>query len=413
MWCSRARGQTELSPGRRDSEVRGRGSDNPAGPRILYVDTYTVQGKEAQSIGGAGPVSSDAIGYGVTCSDAIVTGLRARGCELLVVRPRARGPATDGARLQAIHRTYSEIAQTLRRWQPDAVLLFHSFTVFATEIRRTMCDLGVRAPILGYTHGSHWDPSDSFRINRYPGLELADLANLAAMDRVFVVSEYMRATLAENLRRVSRGIADQIMAKVVTVGLPLNTDRIDREHTRKRSGVPTIVFNHAPVASKRPDIFVRVMEHVMPVLPVNVVLTRRFASGDFAAAEVARFAARFGHRVTLGNDMRIGDYYRSLWQSHIQVSTAEHESLGVATLEAMYTGNCCIVPSTGSYTEICGEATEALYDPGEEGLLKRLMFFLDDSQRRRALARRLRAQAERFGPDLVVAKIFSSVAEII
>jgi hypothetical protein len=52
--------------------------------------------------------------------------------------------------------------------------------------------------------------------------------------------------------------------------------------------------------------------------------------------------------VLLGNDMRLGDYYWALWMADIQVSTATHESLDVSTLEAMYTGNCCILPRLGS-----------------------------------------------------------------
>ena len=70
--------------------------------------------------------------------------------------------------------------------------------------------------------------------------------------------------------------------------------------------------------------------------------------------------------------MALDDYYRALWMSDLQVSTASHESLGVSTLEAMYTENCCILPRVGSYPEICGNHSEILYDFGEEALEERL-----------------------------------------
>src|SRR3954468_11605309 len=36
-------------------------------------------------------------------------------------------------------------------------------------------------PIIGYLHGSHWDPTDTYRSEAYPGLKWLDLANLMAL----------------------------------------------------------------------------------------------------------------------------------------------------------------------------------------------------------------------------------------
>lgn len=66
--------------------------------------------------------------------------------------------------------------------------------------------------------------------------------------------------------------------------------------------------------------------------------------------------------MTLGNDMPIDRYYQALWRGHIQVSTATHESLGVATLEARATNNYCLLPRIGSYSEIAEHDSTVFYD---------------------------------------------------
>ena len=54
------------------------------------------------------------------------------------------------------------------------VFCFHAFHTFPVEVRRMLLDLGLRVPIVGYTHGSHWDVTDTYRSDHYPGLALAD-----------------------------------------------------------------------------------------------------------------------------------------------------------------------------------------------------------------------------------------------
>ena len=162
--------------------------------RVLYLDGYTVPAGQAVPTGGA--PSSDAIGYGITASAAIRTGLRAAGFD--VVRPEIAVPDdTDErvARLRWLLSSYDGVLDVLSTSPPDVVFSFHAFSVFPAEIRRMLLDLGLELPLVGYTHGSHWDPTDTFRFQAYPRMELLDLANLHVLDRVFLVSDYLRATL--------------------------------------------------------------------------------------------------------------------------------------------------------------------------------------------------------------------------
>jgi glycosyltransferase involved in cell wall biosynthesis len=384
-------------------------------PRVLYLDAYTVARPDGRR------VSSDAIGYGISASGAIRRGLRDLGYDVALPPPdpAGRGPADADAaagggedRLEWILSCYRGTLAALRD-PPDAVFSFHVFAAFPTEVRRMALDLGLSVPMLGYTHGSHWDPSDSYRFEVYPGMELLDLANLDVLDRVLVVSRYMRTTLRTSVAALNEDVARRLDAKVAVVGLPLDVERIDACRPQRPAGRPTIVYNHAPVSSKNPDLFAEVMHRVLPRYDVGVLFTRRFAPGRAGCESVGRLAADFPGQVVLGNDLSLDDYYRALWDSELQVSTASHESLGMATLEAMYTGTCCVLPRLGSYPEVCDDHPDVLYELGADQLEERLCFLLDHPQRRREIGAQLRRLTERYHPGPVVAGIGRTLAEVL
>jgi glycosyltransferase involved in cell wall biosynthesis len=376
--------------------------------RVLYLDGYTVPDPKV------GVPSSDAIGYGITASSAIRDGLAARGLD--VVRPRLdlppTGPGGPDQRLSWILANYRGVLRELVEDPPDVIFCFHVFSVFPVEIRRMLLDLGLSIPIVGYTHGSHWDPTDTFRTETYPGMEVLDLANLHVLDRVLLVSEYMRTTLRATIGAFNTPLAEQIDAHAAVVGLPLAVDRMDACRSDRRFPRPTVVFNHAPVSSKNPELFARVMARVLPHYDVGVLITRDFAPGQPGGQAIAELAERFPGQVLLGRDMPLDEYFQALWAADLQVSTATHESLGVSTLEAMYTGNCCVLPRLGSYPEICDGHPDVLYEPGEEPLEERLRWFLEHPEHRRAVASELQRMADRFHPRAVVEKIAAAVRDV-
>ncbi|SNR72095.1 glycosyltransferase [Blastococcus mobilis] len=378
------------------------------GCRVLYLDGYTVPDPKA------GVPSSDAIGYGITASAAIRDGLAALGLD--VVRPRLdAAPADPGGpdhRLSWILANYRSVLRELVEDPPDVIFCFHIFSVFPVEIRRMLLDLGLSIPIVGYTHGSHWDPTDTFRFETYPGMEVLDLANLHVLDRVLLVSEYMRTTLRSTIGAFNAPLAEHVDAHAAVVGLPLAVDRIDACRTSRRFPRPTVVFNHAPVSSKNPELFARVMARVLPHQDVAVLITRDFAPWQPGGEAIAELAARFPEQVILGRDLPLDEYFAALWAADLQVSTATHESLGVSTLEAMYTGNCCILPRVGSYPEICDGHPDVLYEPGEGPLEERLRWFLEHPEDRRAVAFDLQRLSARFHPRVVVQKIAAEVLSL-
>jgi glycosyltransferase involved in cell wall biosynthesis len=381
---------------------------DPPRHRLLYLDSYTVPDPTK------GAPSSDAIGYGITASSVIRHGLPAHGFDVWhPPLPTITAHRHDEQRLSWILSNYRSVLTALVEDPPDVIFSFHIFTIFPAEIRRMLLDLGLSLPIVGYTHGSHWDPTDTFRLQAYPGMELVDLGNLHVLDRILLVSQYMRATLRTRIGAFNQALAQHLDAKAAVVGLPLDVDRINACRTGHRFPRTTVVFNHAPVASKNPDLFARVLTRVLPRYDVAVLFTRRFSRAQPGGQAIAELAETFPEQVILGHDMPLDEYYRALWAADLQVSTATHESLGVSTLEAMYTGNCCILPQLGSYPEICDGHPDVLYQLGEESLEERLRYFLEHPHQRRAVARQLQHMTTRHHPGAVVARIAAAIRDVL
>ncbi|MFQ5880073.1 MAG: glycosyltransferase [Dehalococcoidia bacterium] len=62
--------------------------------------------------------------------------------------------------------------------------------------------------------------------------------------------------------------------KMAVVGLPVNTHRLDAFYTEEKFSRPTIVFNHALIPSKAPEVFLDVAERILAKQEVDIVITR-------------------------------------------------------------------------------------------------------------------------------------------
>jgi glycosyltransferase involved in cell wall biosynthesis len=349
------------------------------------------------------------IGYGITASDAIVRGLENAG--LKVIRPlidmNAPGGQSDRAsRMRWVLSAYAVIADVLNACGVDFVFCFHSFSTFPAEIRRIATELGANVSLIGYTHGSHWDPSDGVRLESYPGLEMVDLANLCSLDYIFFDSSYFLRLVLGNIADFNDGLARRLARRALAVGLPLNVDLIDRFQTNESFGRTTVVFNHAPVAAKRPELFMKAAQIILSRYDCNVLITRHFAEDAPGAWALARLREVYGDRVILGENLNHEAYYRALWMASIQVSTAAHESLGVSTLEAMYTRNCCFAPMVGSYPDILAAERYCLYRDVDE-LVAKLSQVLDNLEMATEIGMHLAEEARRFEPNAIVAQIIA------
>jgi len=355
--------------------------------------------------------ASDAVGYGITAAEAIREALPRFGVELFSVRPRRRRwPDLERQRLAwLLDGQKALLSFDLSRF--DLIFIFHSFQHFPAEVRRILFDLKSPLPIVGYSHGSHWDPSDIFRTIHYPGMEVADLANLLCLDRVLLPSHYLRQVILANVGRWQPEVARQLGPKLAVVGLPINIRQLDAFYTTERFSRPTIVFNHALIPSKAPEVFLDMAEVVLQRHDVNVVITRH-AEDEAVARRLQEMRRRFADRFLVGETYSLPDYFRLLWKADFQVSTALHEGLGIATLEAMYTENCCLLPNRCSYPEITEGFQDVLYNSREE-LLDKIGYFLKNEAARRQAASELRRRSLRYAPEQVASRLYATFSELV
>ncbi len=370
--------------------------------RVLFFQGFTSPQMDYKA--------SDAIGYGITAAEAIIAGLSTRGVDVVSVKPPPResfGP--ERQRLSWILDGYRALLD-LDLQAFDLIFIFHSLHQFPAEVRRILFDLRISVPVIGYSHGSHWDPTDTFRFVHYPDMEVVDLANLLSLDRVLLPSEFAREVILGHVSAWQSEAARQLEDKLAVVGLPIDSHRLDACRTEEEFERPTIVFNHSLIPSKQPELFAEVAARALERHDVNVVVTRHVE--DEALEGLFReLQARFPERLIMGNTYPIDTYFRALWKADLQVSMATHEHLGIATLEAMYTHNCCLLPNRCSYPEITGGYEDVLYSSTVE-LEEKLDYYLENRSAREEAAATLHERSLRYTPEEVVPRLMAVFSEL-
>ncbi len=362
---------------------------------ILYLDSYTQTSTDSNA--------SYEVGYGITVNQAIKKHLVSLGHNL---RDLSSYGIQASSKLEWIHASY-DLLRSLPLDKFDVVFIFHCFNQFPSEVRRILLDRGYnQLKIVGYTHGSHWDPTDTFREIFYPGMRVTDLANLLCLDRILVVSHYFRKVLLKHISAFSQVAAAEIDQRIVVTGLPINTELIDTNRTQTKVDKVQIIFNHSPTPGKSPEVFFEIMEKILPQHDVRLVVTRQFYSDSPGSKQLQQLKASYGDQVILGNTMSIADYYQALWQSQIQVSTALHESFGISTVEAMYTHNCCILPARQSYPEITDNTN--LYR-SEQELIEMLNHYIKEQHKCHQMGEVMHQKSLKYTPEIVVRRISQAI----
>ncbi|MGH9214178.1 MAG: glycosyltransferase family 4 protein [Acidimicrobiales bacterium] len=375
--------------------------------RVLYVPMLSYAGPPYPR-----SVASAEIGFGRNSSGALVAALRSRGVTVDVVPRDPTFPAGGAVVANAWRASaYDEIIRTAGEHRPDVILVFHLFSQFASEIRRGLRDTGLDIPTAGFLHGSHWDWTDRFRQDRYPGLDLAELGNMAALDRIYCPSKYVQAQVFGQVSRANGRLGAELLARSRVVGIPYPADEIARV-TRPptlSAGRTRIVYNHALIPSKRPEMLAEFVSQLSARRPgqFELVLTRgpEDAWGDKVIATLDPAL------MWVAGTLSIADYHAVLRSSDVQVSTAEHEGLGVATLEAMAAGCCAVVPRVGAYPEIVA-TPETLYDGTVADLTDRVDALIGDPDRQAVLAQRQAAHVARWSPAAIADALAADLSDL-
>lgn len=372
--------------------------------RIAFLASFASRGQEERAF--------DAVGYGLAAADLIARGLLEHGIEVVRIEPRISGAAaqTERRRLEWIYACYRALLR-LRPERYDCLFVFDPFHHLPLEIRRIRHELKFSAPIVGYSEGYHWDPADAYPSRYYPGMQVADAANLLALDRVLVVTGHLREVLVESLERWQPVLAERILERVRVVGLPIDRESLDAARAEKRTARPTILFNHPLIPNMGPEVFLSAVEQALETHKARVVITSQPEDSD-TERRIDGLKRRFPGRIVVGGAGSSNEYFQTLWRSEIQVSTANYESFGGASVQAMYARNCCILPNRFGYREITGGFTETLYDSPEEFFTK-LDFLLGHPKARRRAGDRLHEASLHYTPERVIPRIAEVIKEAV
>lgn len=236
---------------------------------------------------------------------------------------------------------------------------------------------------------------------------LANWLSMAVAERVFVNSRSHLDDLAAALpalldRAPDRAHLDHLDAvlarcEVLPVGVDLTGLTPDGHEA---PAAPLIVWNQRWDHEKRP----RRLFRALRTLHDEGVPFRLALAGDNTRVdpqEFARIRADLGDRVVHVGALR-GDTYRALLRSgDVVVSCADHETFGVATVEAVAAGCVPLLPRRLSYPEIVADRWHdtVLYDDGT--LVDRLRSVLTDLPAARRAVGDLAPSMQRFDWSVV------------
>jgi glycosyltransferase involved in cell wall biosynthesis len=207
---------------------------------------------------------------------------------------------------------------------------------------------------------------------------------MAVADRVLVNSEAQLADLRRALPVLlgraldhdHRHRLDEVLARceVLPVGVDLDGIAPDGHPPPDE---PVVVWNHRWDHEKRPARLFGALHRLADEgVPFRLAL-----AGENLRVDPQEFDAirrRLGDRVVHVGRLDHGGYHRLLAASDVTVSTAEHETFGIAAVEAMAAGCVPLLPDRLSYPEIVPERWHPAVLYGEGELRDRLRSVLTD-----------------------------------
>jgi glycosyltransferase involved in cell wall biosynthesis len=293
------------------------------------------------------------------------------------------------------------VLDVVERHGPPDVLLVSDMVHLPALLGFLRRDVGDPAVAL-YLHENQLTHPTGPRDRPDESLALANWLSMAAADRVLVNSEAQLADLRAALpvllgRALDHGHdhrLDEVLARCEV--LPVGIDRAGiGPDGHPPPPDPLIVWNHRWDHEKRPGRLFRVLHG----LADDGVAFRLALAGENLRVDPQEFDAirsRLGDRVVHVGVLDRDDYHRLLAASDVTVSTAEHETFGIAAVEAMAAACVPLLPDRLSYPEIVPPRWHepVLYGHGQ--LSDRLRTVLTDLPAARARVEGLAAAMARF-----------------
>ncbi len=264
------------------------------------------------------------------------------------------------------------VARVVAEHGPPDVLLVSDMVHLPALLGFLRRDLGDPAVAL-YLHENQLTHPVGPRDRPDESLAIANWLSMAVADRVLVNSEAQMADLRRALpvllgRALDHGHGhrlDEVLARsqVLPVGVDLEGIAADGHPPPDE---PVVVWNHRWDVEKRPGRLFNALHR----LADEGVAFRLALAGENLRVDPQEFDAirqRLGDRVVHVGPLDRDGYHRLLAASDVTVSTAEHETFGIAAVEAMAAGCVPLLPKRLSYPEIVPERWHeaVLYGDGE------------------------------------------------
>jgi glycosyltransferase involved in cell wall biosynthesis len=321
-------------------------------------------------------------------------------------------------RLRASALTLAEqVVDVVREHGPPDVLLVSDMVHLPALLGFLRRDVGDPAVAL-YVHENQLTHPVGPRDRPDEGLALANWLSMAVADRVLVNSEAQLAELHAAVpvllgRALDHGHQhrlDEVWARteVLPVGVELAGIAPDGHAP---PDAPLVVWNHRWDREKRPD---RLFSALHRLADEGVAFRLALAGENLRIdpQEFDRIRARLGERVVHVGALDDAGYRRLLASADVTASTAEHETFGIAAVEAMAAGCVPLLPNRLSYPEIVAPQWHeaVLYEDGE--LRDRLRRVLTDLPAARAAVDGLAASVRRWDWSVIAPRYDAVLSDL-
>ena len=332
-------------------------------------------------------------------------------------RPGA-GSCEPFAERSRIWRMGLPIASARQLWAPPAAALAlplaHRCDLVHAHVGEDLAVLPIamaaaraaRAPLAVSLHMSLAHTASAASLGRRLAHRLGAAAERRATslaDRVFVLTERMRARLADN------GVDPRRIA-VVPSGVPFETFTGPFADPLPRLSRPRVVFIGRLSGQKDPLTVVETAARLQSRASVVLV-----GDGPDRAAVERRIAELGLHgRVVVTGFVSRAEVAAQLAQADIMVLPSRYEELGTAILEAMSLGVPVVASRTGGIPEVVEHRrTGLLVSSGDaSGFARAVDALLGDAPRRRAMAEAARARARSYDWDDLAQRVLEAYSAV-
>jgi len=239
------------------------------------------------------------------------------------------------------------------------VFFFGDIEFWGIEAVRLMADMNkVKVKLTGFLHAASYTKGDAFEIAA-PYQRYTEVGWIAAMDRVFVGSEYHKKAVTERRLHISNVV--KLENRILVTGNPTFASQYEDFGTLERCNriLLTNRFDSEKDVEQTLELFLRAHQ-AHPDWEFAICTGRKeFRSNDPALVAKARAYEKAGV-LEIHEGLTKREYHHMLATSKVMVSHSREESFGYCVVEAMRYGCVPYLKNNASHPELVNLDSEPL-----------------------------------------------------